>query len=325
MKNKKKHSRVKRVFTIAGLIIIGLIILGFAYEQISEFVDARTLKPPGEMVQVGDHDLHIYCTGTNVNNNPTVILEAGGGDNYTTWHRVQPEISKYTKVCSYDRSGLGFSQRTTDQRTNADIVGELETLLNNANVNGPYIVVGHSIGGIYTRLFTKQNISQIKGLVQIDPGVEEMAKFDNEPTPLIMNIQSGIIEFLFRIGVARIVMHLDPKIASIDPDIANIEIAFKSTMMINKNKYPEGYKTFDNIQEIESASNFGMLPVVVFSADQSEQQAIASFGENAKNWHADLAKKLSNNSKYIMVENSSHYIQNDQPQIIIDQIRSLMN
>jgi pimeloyl-ACP methyl ester carboxylesterase len=323
---KKKHSRIKRFFKILGLVIVGLMVVGFLYEQISEFIDAKTLKPPGQMIQVGDHKLHIYCTGENINGSATVILEAGDGDNYTTWHKVQPKISQYTKVCSYDRSGVGFSEGTSDQRNNNDVVTELGTLLNNANINGPYIMVGHSLGGFYTRLFTAQNRDQVVGLVQIDPSVEQMAPFMDTSVPFIGKIQNGVIDFLFRIGVARIVMHVNPGIASINPDIANIEIAFNSTIMTsNKNKYLDGYGAFNNIEEIERASNFGNLPVIVFSADQSEKDAIAAFGPDASNWHSDLSKKLSNNSKYIMVQNSSHYIQKDQPQIVIDQIKSLVN
>lgn len=314
----------KKILLVALIVILAIIVVGFIYEQISEKID-KTITPPGEMVEVNGHKMHIYCTGEHIDGSPTVILEAGGGDNYTTWHRVQPEISNYTKACSYDRSGLGFSEGASDQRTNDDVVIELETLLKNANVGGPYIMVGHSMGGFYTRLFTKRNIDQIKGLVQIDPSVEEMAPLMEGTIPLMVRVQSGIIEFLFRVGVARAVMHIDPGVANIDKDIANIEIAFKSTMYKDKNKYGDGYKAFDNIQEIEAASNFGNLPVVVFSADQSEQQAILAYGEDAKNWHPNLAKKLSNNSQYIMINNSNHYIQDDQPQIVINNILELLN
>ena len=201
----KKPNKFLRVLKWTGLILVTLVLIGFIYEQISEYIDKKTLKAPGQLIQVGDHKMHIYCTGENKNGNPTVVLEAGGGDNYTAWHRVQPEISKSTKVCSYDRSGIGFSEGTQDQRTNDDVVLELETLLNNANIRGPYIMVGHSMGGFYTRLFTKRNISQVKGLIQIDPSIEEMAKLDAGDTPMIVRVQSSIIESLFRIDRKSVV------------------------------------------------------------------------------------------------------------------------
>ncbi|MCX6810488.1 MAG: alpha/beta hydrolase [Candidatus Berkelbacteria bacterium] len=325
MQKIKKSSKIKHFIKWLLIVVLCLIVIGFVYEQMSEYVDAKTLKSPGQLIQVGDHKMHIYCTGENKNGNPTVIFEAGDGDNYTTWHKVQPEISIFTKVCSYDRSGVGFSEGTTDQRTNDDVVTELETLLKNANVGGPYIMVGHSLGGFYTRLFTAKNLTQVDGLVQIDPSVEQLAPFENESIPVIGKVQNSVIDSLFRMGVARIVMHIDPSIANIDSDVANIEIAFNSTAVLNpKNKFPDGNKAFHNINEIESTSNFGSLPVIVLSADQSQQDAITAFGSSATNWQSDLAKKLSNNSKYIMVQNCSHYIQKDQPQIVIDSIKSFL-
>lgn len=321
----KKPNRFLKVLKWIGLIIIALMIIGFIYEQISEYIDTKTLKVPGQMIQIGDHKMHIYCTGENISGSSTIILEAGAGNNYTTWHGIQPELSKYTQVCSYDRSGLGFSEGTQDLRTNDDVVVELETLLKNAQINGPYILVGHSLGGFYTRLFTERNLDQVKGLVQIDPSVEEMAKFETGNTPLIVSVQSGIFEFLFKIGVARIVLHLDPKIAKIDKDWSQTEIAFNSTVFNNKNKYGDGYKAFSNINEIASASGFGNLPVVVFSADQSQQLGIDAFGPDAVNWHPDLTKRLSNNSQHIMVNNSSHFIHQDQPQIVINQILAMLS
>lgn len=325
-KSSSKPSGFLKVLKWIGIVIAALVIVGFVYEQISEFIDQKTLKPPGQMIQVGDHKMHIYCTGENKNGSPTVILEAGDGDNYTTWHKVQPEISQFTQVCSYDRSGVGFSEGTADRRTNDDVVTELESLLKNANVDGPYIMVGHSLGGFYTRLFTKNNRSQVIGLVQVDPSVEQMAPFENESIPAIGKVQNSVIDFLFRIGVARIVMHIDPSIANIDSDIASTEIAFNSTAILNpKNKHRDGFSAFNNISEIEGASNFGNLPVVMLSADQSQQDAVFAFGDDAINWHKELATKLSNNSKYIMVENSSHYIQKDQPQIITYSIEALIS
>jgi len=236
--SSKKTRKFLKIIKWIGISLASIIILGFIYEQISQFIDSRTLKQPGKMVQVGNHKMHIYCTGKNQNGSPTIILEAGDGDNYTTWHKIQPELSIVTKACSYDRSGIGFSEGTSDKRTNGEVVSELEALLKNANVPGPYIVAGHSLGGFYARLFTARNRNQVVGLVEVDPSVEQMASFENQPTPFIFKVQNEVFDFLFRIGIARFIMYIDPKIANIDPEISNIEIAFNSTAILNpKNKY----------------------------------------------------------------------------------------
>ena len=104
-----------------------------------------------------------------------------------------------------------------------------------------------------------------------------------------------------------------------------MEIAFNATALNNKNKYGDGYKAFDNIDEIASAGDFGNIPVVVFSADQSQRIAIDQFGNDAVNWHSNLAQRLSKKTEHIMVNNSSHFIQKDQPQVVIKQIEKMLN
>lgn len=329
MKNKKmlvkKPSKLLGFLKWIGVTIISLVILGFIYEQASEYYDSKTLKAPGQMVQVGVHKMHIYCTGQNVNGSPTVIFEAGGGNAYISWSRVQPEIAKSTKVCSYDRSGLGFSEGTNDDRTNLEVTKELETLLRNANIPGPYVLAGHSLGGYYVRVFAKRNINEIKGLVLIDPSVEEQATCIQNYKPSIAEKIAGITtEGAYKIGIARLAMTLFPNALGMDVNNLEIERAFYSTLFNNKNKKSDGDGMTIDIQEVESAKNFGNLPAVVLSADKSREQAIATCGEQVKDWHSNLSKKLSNNAKYILVKNSGHSIQDDQPQIVLDEILAML-
>lgn len=325
MKKVKKFKRTKRFFTAAVIIFMSLLVLGFLYESISEYVDSKTLVPPGKMVEVNGHKMHIYCTGQNRDGEPTVILEAGGGQTYTTWSKVQPEISRYTKVCSYDRSGFGFSEPTDDQRTNDEIVGELEILLKNTDIQGPYILVGHSMGGIYTRVFTKRNINEVKGLIQIDPSVEEQARLSEGNVPFLVKLQSLLLDIAFRIGIPRIIMNTYPSLVGFDKNMTKTEKAFASTLLKNKNKNMEGERLFDNMNDIKTASNFGPLPVIVLSADKSQEAMVQAYGDEVKNWHKDLAKRLSNNSNFIIVTNSDHFIQIDQPKAVIDNILGMLN
>jgi pimeloyl-ACP methyl ester carboxylesterase len=118
----------------------------------------ETAVPLGRLVAVGQHRLHLYCSGTGT---PTVVLEAGLGGNHLDWIRAQPELSKTTQVCSYDRAGYGWS---TVER----ISGELQLLLRNAGIGGPIILVGHSFGGMLSLYYTAHNADQVIGLVLID-------------------------------------------------------------------------------------------------------------------------------------------------------------
>ena len=99
---------------------------------------------PGQMIGVGGYRLHINCTGTG---SPTVVIEAGLGEPSLMWALVQPQVSTTTRVCAYDRAGLGWSDKSPKPRTAEIMVEELHTLLKNANIPGPYVMVGHSTGG----------------------------------------------------------------------------------------------------------------------------------------------------------------------------------
>jgi pimeloyl-ACP methyl ester carboxylesterase len=104
-------------------------------------------------VDVGGRRLHLTCSGVSAGRAPTVVLEAGFGSPSATWNRVQPEVAKFARVCSYDRAGLGGSDPAPARRTVVSLTEDLHALLVNAKVPGPYVLVGHSLGGILARLY----------------------------------------------------------------------------------------------------------------------------------------------------------------------------
>jgi len=153
--------------------VVVLAAAGFLYENISEARDRRFHPMPGQLVDVGGYKMHIDCRGTG---SPTVILESGLGDSYISWHKVQPRIAQFTRVCSYDRAGLGYSDASPRPRTSRDIAEELHTLLRNAGITGPLILVGHSMGGFDVRLFTSLYRNDVVGMVLVDSSHPEQQK-----------------------------------------------------------------------------------------------------------------------------------------------------
>ncbi len=146
--------------------LLGLALVGYIYEPMAEAADAKAYPPPGQMVDVGGYRLHIHCTGTG---SPTVVIDAGLGDWSTSWGGyVQPEVAKTTRVCTYDRAGMGWSEAGPLPRDAAQFVKELHTLLQNANILGPYIMVGHSLGGLPVRVFVHEYSSELSGVVLIE-------------------------------------------------------------------------------------------------------------------------------------------------------------
>ncbi len=128
------------------------------------------IPPPGQLIDIGGYRLHLHAQGEG---GPTVVLEAGNGDFSLTWSLVQPEAARLTRVVSYDRAGLGWSDRGPRPRTVDVAMDELRTLLHGAGIPGPYILVGHSYGGMVARLFAYRYPGDVAGLVLVDAAHED--------------------------------------------------------------------------------------------------------------------------------------------------------
>ena len=136
--------------------------------------------PPGRVIDVGGWRLHLDCAGEPRAGQPTVILEAGIGDFSVEWSLVQPKVSRFARVCSYDRAGNGWSDIGPHPRTFRQIVYELHTLLAAAGENPPYVLVGHSYGGWLVRMFQATYPNQVAGMVLVDAGAEDPLRLTRE-------------------------------------------------------------------------------------------------------------------------------------------------
>src|ERR1700756_4136118 len=136
------HKRAIRLVRIGlGLIafIVILLVGATIYGAVATANERARFRPPGRLFDVGGYRLHLRCEGQG---SPTVVLESGGGMTSNEWTLVQPDVAKFTRVCSYDRTGLGWSENGAP----SDPVGVLHTLLRTGEVPGPYVIVGHSYG-----------------------------------------------------------------------------------------------------------------------------------------------------------------------------------
>ena len=158
-------------------------------------------------MDVGGHQLHLWCTGAG---SPTVVLEVGGGGNVLEWSRVQPEVAKTTRVCSYDRAGFGWSDLGPNPRSAVQIVSELHRLMQAANVSGPYVLTGHSLGGLYVRLYASTYPADVTGMVLVDStheDVDERMPADSGAqvaTPLALHLVLNLRKFMTVVGYARL-------------------------------------------------------------------------------------------------------------------------
>ncbi|MBI1790320.1 MAG: alpha/beta fold hydrolase, partial [Acidobacteria bacterium] len=145
-----------------ALSLIAILLAGVVYQAVGTALDKRRYPPPGRIVE----GMHLRVEGAG---DPTVVLEAGIAATSLSWSRVQPEVAKFARVLSYDRAGLGWSGPASGPRTVDRLVAELRQLLAGAGLPGPYVLVGHSFGGLVARAFAARYPDEVAGLVLVDP------------------------------------------------------------------------------------------------------------------------------------------------------------
>src|SRR5579862_3586494 len=143
----------KRIFASLTVVLILAGITGATYQAITSRRELAANPPPGEMVDVGGYRLHIWCMGEG---SPAVILDTGLGGSLLDWGFVQPEVAKFTRVCAFDRAGMGFSDLGPTPRTSRRIASELRELLDRKGMREPVVLVGASFGGYNTRIFASE-------------------------------------------------------------------------------------------------------------------------------------------------------------------------
>jgi pimeloyl-ACP methyl ester carboxylesterase len=261
-------------------------------------------------VDVGGYRLHINCVGTG---SPTVVIEAGLGDWSTSWAGyVQPEVAKTTRVCTYDRAGLGWSDANSLPSDAAQFAKELHTLLQNANVPGPYVMVGHSLGGLIVRVFAHDYASEVAGVVLIDSmNPKQVTESLSNKLALFSSIEAA----LARVGVGRLLVKL-PAIASGAPP--NGEAYYPlfvrpGSLQTTANEYRE---LPASAAAAAAVTSFGDLPLIVLTARLNDNPGWPE-------WQNELLQ-LSSNSEHLFAENSGHVIQFDEPDAAVAAILQMV-
>jgi pimeloyl-ACP methyl ester carboxylesterase len=173
-----------------------LILAGATYQGVATALERRRFPRPGSMVDVGGHQLHIYCIGEGA---PTVVLEAPAAGMSAAWGWVQPQVARMTRVCSYDRAGLGWSEASDGPYDPTAVARELHTLLDHARENGPFVVAGHGLGAAFATLFASRFGVDASALILVDAPVRAEEPF--ERSSLTRSV--GMSPWLARTGILR--------------------------------------------------------------------------------------------------------------------------
>lgn len=332
---------------VGGVVLVLALLLAWTWARGTKAKArlAAAYPPPGQMVDVGGYRLHINCQGAAVPGSPTVVMEGGNAESCLTWASVQPEVAKFTRVCTYDRAGLGWSERSPKPRTASNIVEELHTLLTNAGVEPPYVLVGHSIGGMYVRLYAHEHPDQIAGIVLVDSAHEqqdvrfpESVRRLNQLSYKMMGRVMRLLKTLNSTGLLALFAGPAGRAwaTPIPQEVRStyLGVAFSDTKYF-ETATQETAALEENFAAVRAAKieTIGNIPLVVLSAGLSPIPPEGGRGisaEDAEHFkavsaelHAELAA-LSPRGKRLVADRSGHYIQVDQPELVIDAIREVV-
>ena len=298
-RTQKIMNSLKRGLIRVTIFILILAIAGTIYQTAATEADQRNFPPPGNLIDVGGFKMHIHCEGEG---SPIVILEAMSGGTSAYWGWIQPEVAKEAKVCVYDRAGFGWSESDPESPTLARTVRNLHTLLVNANIEGPYILVGHSLGGIYVRQFAADYPDEVIGMVLVDEA--NPLQFERYPELFkdgddYLRI-SGSFPTLARLGAFHLYFALGGEMDFADlPQSQRSEVkGFWSSpeyFVARRAEMKAGHEIWADALRLKK---LGDLPLMVISRG-------LGLDHDWTKYQNDLAT-LSTNSRHITVEGANH-------------------
>jgi pimeloyl-ACP methyl ester carboxylesterase len=315
---KKERSPTRRgrgcLVWLGGILAVLLILIlaGWIYEPLAEAADAKAFPPPGKLVDVDGYRLHINCSGSG---SPTVVIESGWGDMSASWGWVQPEVAKTTRICTYDRAGMGWSESSPQPRTAQEFAKELHTLLAKANEPGPYVLVGHSLGGYTVRVYAQDYPQEVAGVVFVDPQnlpVSETAA----PTPAPKPGQTSLPALMARFGLARLLAGPLGSYENLPEGDKQAYTAYAVTSRGAQTLTDELTGMSEGAAQARAVTTLGAMPLIVLSRGKDMD------GDSAASQARYLA--LSTISQHLIAENSGHSIMIEKPEAAVSAILKMV-
>lgn len=304
--------KVTNALVAGASLLVVAVALGAVYQAASSRLDRIRNPPPGKLVDIGGYKIHVDCRGRG---EPTVVFDSGLADDSIAWYKVQPQVAAFTRACSYDRAGLGWSEPSPNPRTSAAIVKELHSLLTRSNVTPPYILVGHSFGGMNVRLYAYEYPNEVAGLVLVD------SSSPNQFRLLPPSIQAYNDSFFRRQRLFQATMPFGwPRISGwCDKWPPEVRAQRKATECRRQPwlTHVAEYGGFDeSSREVSAASTLGSTPLIVLSHDTSTPEPTAALWLQMQ---SNLAR-LSTRSKLEVVRGGTHNLQDDHPEVIVNSV-----
>jgi len=265
---------VRGLYKVAGAISI-LGGAGVVVHSLLSRREKRLLKPPGRMIDVQGHRMHMLATGTG---EPTVVLETGESGYFGAWEWVHQEVGQHTRVISYDRAGLGFSERAPGRRDAASMARELDEMLTRAGEKPPYILVGHSFGGFLVQKYAEMFPERIAALVLVDPSHPDQNDRSSEMRKSMHNFRQffHVAALASHFGVMRVTDML----SSMTEGLSETERTRGRVFFVSNRHLRAAARELDAWAETTEqirGINLGGVPLVILSAGEPDAPWVQEF------------------------------------------------
>ncbi len=322
MLSNRLRRAMRRAGYLGGGFVCLLILLagaGALYQWIAGSWDRRHNPPPGIFVEVNGLRMHLVCMGQG---SPTVVLESGLSNSWLDWYKVQPEVARLTRVCAYDRAGVGWSDPSPGPRTSRVFAEELHTLLHNAGVAPPFVLVGHSMGGLDVRMYASLYRAEVAGMVLVESSHPDQARrlpgFDRANAQRRRQIVRD--RNLMPFGIPRLLGWCGSWYGSKVPGPAALR-GFDCTVRQKEGTLAEmdGFNT--DLDQVRATVSLGDMPLVVIS--QAPLSAAAK--PFLAHWYPmqDELARLSSRASHVFAQGSGHMIALDRPDVVTAAIREV--
>jgi pimeloyl-ACP methyl ester carboxylesterase len=294
---RRLNSRSRPLLVYPLLLVLALASVGGAYQVLGARADAKAYPMPGDLVDIGGRSLHLRCAGSGT---PTVLLQPGAGELSSNMGWIAPAVAQQTRVCVYDRAGRGWSEPADAPQDGDALAADLHALLARANVPGPYVLAGHSFGGLYTLAFAATYPDEVLGMVLLDSTAPKPVTNHAKPKAPgsydVMSHLSAMMATTGEVGLTRLYAHVE---AGTLPPQSRAEIrasiAKADTVKSTIDEYVQANTAMEQAAQL---TDFGSKPLVVVTAGDGA----------ASDWPAkqDALAGLSTNSAHRTVASAVH-------------------
>jgi len=304
---------LKRAILWGGGALVLAFVATITVQALLSYLALQRNPAPGEMVVVDGRPMHLLCEGQG---SPAVILESGMPGISLGWTSVIEDIASFAKVCAYDRAGWGWSEGGPEPRTVSNITGELRELLRTARVDPPYVLVGHSFGGLIVQVYASRFPDEVAGMVLVDSSHPDLARRTGDLDRM------GRVAFRLRLlaplGIARLMIDVpsgNPESRLSSARAMEKELLATTRSLRAMASEMEGLRASLN-QAAENRPKLGRKPLVVLTEGRRRMEF----------WHGmqEQFAELSDDSEWRVVDGAGHFIHQDEPEVVVNAVRRVV-